>query len=269
MVDEQKNMGDDEYQFPQEEYAGEGSHEEVVEPEVASAAAGSAAASGDGFRKKIIEGYKGTVSARNKRIILISVGLIFVLLLPKLSDVFHVAPKKAEDTLASKPVQPVVQQPAPVEQPIVSQQPDQPAIAPSVDPSLDEARAYRSQADGKIQELQNQVSSIQNSLAQSESTNEQLQKSVSQLTSQVQALSVQLKQQMMAEKTQPKSKKVNFYLRAVVPDRAWVMTSSGETVSVSVGDSLDQYGTIQSIDPVYGVIETSSGRKITYGSNDY
>ncbi|MDP1573959.1 MAG: hypothetical protein Q8L78_03370 [Coxiellaceae bacterium] len=268
MVDEQKNTtGDDEYQFPQEEYAGEEqSPEGAAEPEVAGAGSESASSRGDGFRKKVIEGYTKTVSARNKRIIIIVLALIGILLLPKLIGIFHTEPKKSGEPVVSKPVQ----QPAPVsvEQPVVSQ-PDQLAIVPSVDPSLDEARAYRAQADSKVQELQNQVATIQNGLAQSESTNEQLQKSVSQLTSQVEALSTQLKRLMMQEKKEPKSKTVNFYLRAVVPDRAWVMTGSGETVSVSVGDSLDQYGTIQSIDPVYGVIQTSSGRKITYGSNDY
>lgn len=272
MADEKNTSPDDEYQFPQEEYSGSEAGEESQKIEAGESPVGSQ----ENLRKKVVEGYRSTVSGRNKRILFVVVGLLCLIGFLKVSSMLHESPKMAKESVhptvqasGSQPVQaqPVVQQPEPTaETPLP--QPTMPTVGPS-DTSLDEMRAYHSQADGKMQELQSQVSSMQKSLAQSESSNEQLQKSVVQLAQQVQTLSTALKQQMLAQEKQPKQKRAVFYLRAVVPDRAWVMTSSGETVSVSVGDSLDQYGTIQSIDPVYGVIETSSGRKITYGSNDY
>ena len=272
MTDEQiKTSSEDEYQFPQEEYAsGAAEGDAGAEPKEGAASTGAGASLS--ARSKLFENYRTTtVSSRTKRILIV-VGLLIVIVI-----VIHfmrsvkppVIPSMAQKTAQKQQESQSVVQPQAAPMPAVQQiEPQQPVdINPSG--SLDEMRAYSSQSDSKIQELQTEVANVQNSLTQSEATNTQLQKSVSALTTQVQALSVQLKQTMEQEKKAPKTKKVVFYLRAVVPDRAWVMTSSGETVSVSVGDSLDQYGTIQSIDPVYGVIETSSGRKITYGQNDY
>lgn len=257
MVDEKK-IADDEYQFPQEEY--------VVPDENPEAAASAAVEedikpSTETFGQKIVESYRSSNLGRNKRLILIVIVVVVLFLLSRLGSFFS-----HTNTVKQPVAKPVAQQqtelPPPAEvqpaaQPVVQQQP----IMMNDD--------YRSQTDSKIQALQQQLSNIQDSLNASQNTNETLQNSITQLTAQVQTLSAQLKQTMGQQKKQSHQKQVVFYLRAVVPDRAWVMTSSGETVSVTVGDSLDQYGTIQSIDPVYGVIQTSSGRKITYGANDY
>ncbi|MCX7125751.1 MAG: type IV secretion protein IcmG, partial [Gammaproteobacteria bacterium] len=76
---------------------------------------------------------------------------------------------------------------------------------------------------------------------------------------------------VLAEK-RPSAKPVKlmvFHLRAVLPDRAWITSTSGETITVTIGDPIQDYGTVQAIDVQHGIIETSSGRKIEYGSNDY
>lgn len=267
MPDEQKNSSpDDEYQFPQEEYAA--SETPTAEFQEAAAAAENNVAPGTGTRKKLFEGYSTSLFAKNKRIFIIVGVLILFLLLPKLFDIFKSPPSPVAEQQKQAVAQKQLVQPQPsIPAPAITEQPPMPALMPAQMPT--QPMQPNNQVDSKIEDLQQQVSSMQESLTQSQSTNEQLQKSIAQLTAQVQVLSTQLKQNAAMEKQAPRTKKIAFYLRAVVPDRAWVMTNSGETVSVSVGDSLDQYGTIESIDPVYGVVQTSSGRKITYGSNDY
>jgi len=56
-----------------------------------------------------------------------------------------------------------------------------------------------------------------------------------------------------------------FYVEAVVPGRAWLQGSDGETISVSIGSYLEGYGRVTRIDEDRGVVATSSGHVIPYG----
>jgi len=256
MVDEKKISPDDEYQFPQEEYVTANPNELPKNDEFGSEGVAAESSS----PKNIFTNYQSSLF-KNRRFIIIAIVLCVLFLIPFMMDRF-----KTSTPAVSTPAPTSAELPPPTvtPQPTVAATPQpMPEISP-VMPSSD-----NSKLDNKIQGLEQQVESMQNSLSQSQATNEALQKSVTQLAQQMQMLSAALQKSQASEQKSPKIKKVVFHLRAIVPDRAWVVTSSGETVSVSVGDSLDQYGTIQSIDPVYGVIETSSGRKITYGSNDF
>lgn len=68
----------------------------------------------------------------------------------------------------------------------------------------------------------------------------------------------------------PKSVIVPIYhVRAIVPDRAWLESSEGKTVTVRVGNKLEGYGTVELISPKQGMVVTSSGTIIQYGVNDF
>lgn len=58
-------------------------------------------------------------------------------------------------------------------------------------------------------------------------------------------------------------------LKAVVPGRAWVQTSSGQMMSVRVGDSIYGLGRVKAIDAPAGKVVTSSGAVIGYGPGDF
>ena len=59
-----------------------------------------------------------------------------------------------------------------------------------------------------------------------------------------------------------------FNLRAIVPGRAWLVDSNGQTRTVQVGDTLSQYGKVQQILPEQGQVTTSSGKVIEFGDNN-
>ncbi len=59
-----------------------------------------------------------------------------------------------------------------------------------------------------------------------------------------------------------------YYLKAVVPGRAWLQSKAGHLMTVKVGDRIAGYGTIQAINAESGWVGTSSGRVISYGPND-
>ena len=59
-----------------------------------------------------------------------------------------------------------------------------------------------------------------------------------------------------------------YYLQAVLPGRAWLQSSLGQTQTVRVGDLLRGYGAVTAINAEKGVVQTSSGKRIEYGRDD-
>lgn len=62
--------------------------------------------------------------------------------------------------------------------------------------------------------------------------------------------------------------RTQYYVQAAIPERAWLKSAKGSTITVSVGSKLPGYGAVVHIDPLAGVVITSSGRKIKYSPND-
>lgn len=56
----------------------------------------------------------------------------------------------------------------------------------------------------------------------------------------------------------------SYQLQAALPGRAWIMREDGTTFTVSLGEKIPDYGTVTSIDPDKGVVQTCSGATIKY-----
>ena len=258
MTDEQKKTSpDDEYQFPQEEYAV--THQDA--PAAENPFAGPAGPAGADVKSrgpvgKLFDSARSMPSLKNKRIVIVVLVVILAIIFFRVLNSHKTTPPLVQPQPAAQEAP--AQQVAPVPQPV-----DDTSMA-----SLDTLKPQPPHAESaKLRDLKGQVADMQSSLAQAQTQNEQLQKSVTTLTAQVQALTSQLNS-LLAAKKGPQAPVVVYHLRAIVPDRAWIISNSGDTSTVRVGDKLEQYGTIQSIDAVHGVIQTSSGRKIGYGIND-
>lgn len=57
----------------------------------------------------------------------------------------------------------------------------------------------------------------------------------------------------------------NYYVKAIVPGRAWIQMDGDQTMSVAEGDTVPGYGRITKIDAEHGMVATSSGRMIPFG----
>ena len=57
-------------------------------------------------------------------------------------------------------------------------------------------------------------------------------------------------------------------MRAIVAGRAWLVSNKGFILTVRPGSKLKRYGKITKIDPDNGIVKTSSGFIIRYGSKD-
>jgi intracellular multiplication protein IcmG len=63
---------------------------------------------------------------------------------------------------------------------------------------------------------------------------------------------------------------LKYTTRALIDGRAWLVSSDGTTLSVSVGDTLEGgYGKVVAILPIQGIVTTSSGKNISLGQNDH
>ena len=69
----------------------------------------------------------------------------------------------------------------------------------------------------------------------------------------------------LTEKPKPKVKekpKMTYSLQAVVEGRAWIENSKGKSMTVKVGDVIEDYGVITKIDAMNSLVHCSSGKTI-------
>lgn len=249
MTKDTRKMSDEEYQFPQEEYvsAEQPSHEQ--EPE----AAHDNEADETYFQPKR-SGIFGILSAipflRNKRVLLvIGVGVI-ALIGFKIFTSGHKA-KVISQKPASAPTQ-TVEQPNPQ---MMSQ--------------LSSLKQNQSQNQNDINQLQQQMQSLHDDVSQATSSQNQMQQDMSMLVTQVKTLTDEVKK-LNAENKAKKNPgpRLVYHLKAILPGRAWIVDNFGHAETVAVGDKVKDYGRVKSIDPVNGVLMTSSGKVIVYGTYD-
>lgn len=263
MADENKNIAsDDEYQFPQEEYAGmsedqaaSGSHFETASEPSPQKKRGGAAVAGKVFSSPVF---------RNKRVVgvivvvvVLGIGLHFMNTGPK-----TVSKPKSKSTVVAQqqtPSQPVVQQ----------QQTEQPAVSQAVYGELGSLREHTTRTQTDIGQLKAQVADLQNAVTAATDENAVLKASVSKLVGEVDDLKSMLDKTLSQLNKRHHVKRITYHIRAVIPDRAWLTSNKGKTTSITVGDHLKQYGFVKRIDSNNGIIYTSSGRKIVYGPNDF
>jgi hypothetical protein len=134
---------------------------------------------------------------------------------------------------------------------------------------LDHLAQAQSDVKSAIQALDLQLSSIQTSLA---NLNNQL----SQVNDEVQSLHAG-QETLIQNQTKPvkkltekkkESPKAIYYVRALIPNRVWLTTPEGSTLTLAVGDKLDGYGVIDSINADQGIVTFSSGAVIGYSPDD-
>ena len=199
-------------------------------------------------------------------IILVVIGFIFII-----SIVRHIADKK-ESVPAKAKIQ------FPVERPMVTPIPVMVTPPPVIDTAALKQSKINAEAIAQLQQAmqatQNQLDSINQSLS---SMSQQL----NTLSASTQDLSRTITNQMLEkarkekEEQQAKGKQEaelrhqkQYYVQAVIPGRVWLRSIGGQTMTVSVGDTLPGYGKITAIDSYSGMVKTSSGITIQYAQTE-
>lgn len=205
---------------------------------------------------------------RSNAIILIG-AIILALAFYKLWGIFS-APKA--------PVR-VARPPIVVQAPVTAPQPVSPTVT-----ELQQLQQQMSADQEKVNNLENNMNTLSNSVTS-------LQQSLDGIKNQLSEVMTQLKtQQEEIQTLKPKCKvkpsgpidfcpplgqvkkikkieRIKYYIKAVVPGRAWLVMPNGHTVSVAEGDRLPGYGKIVAISAVNSTVTTSSGTIIRYRVN--
>jgi len=71
----------------------------------------------------------------------------------------------------------------------------------------------------------------------------------------------------IAEKKKETPKPI-YYVRAIIPNRVWLTTPDGSTLTLAVGDKLTGYGLVDAINAEQGIVTFSSGAVIGYSPDD-
>ncbi len=230
MKDDKKDP-DQQYQYPDEEYVVEG---EAHRPD-------------QGLPPPNVNTLLSDLWHANKRVIVITVIALFVALGLKLCTGKH---KDAAPAVVSAPVQ--------AAPPVVKDM-----NAGQLQSAMDAANQNKvavTELHTELQQLQSSIDSINSAQAQFSNTLAALTEQVNQIQASLQP------KKPVVKKVAPRL--ISYTLRAIIPGRAWIQGSNGSAKSIAVGDSLKQYGTVQTINPDAGTVTTTSGKVITFNNDD-
>lgn len=165
----------------------------------------------------------------------------------------------------------VQQQEAPQAQQSEVQQPA--AQQASIFDTLDEQNQKPDPTDESMTRMKTQINSLNRQSSESRVKIRQLENKIDSMTKTLNDVSTQISKFVKVQEDQKKSKKKEpvlqeYSIRAIITGRAWVEDSTGSNMTVKIGDTIPTYGRVTKIKPIEGVVETSSGRKITFGSHD-
>lgn len=259
--DKHNIMSDDEYQFPKDEY--------LDHSATASADTGAPLEDEVSDEKVVKKGgpsiFERFPILKNKK--LYFAGAVVIIMIVGVRLMHHSSDNKV--IMQHKPVATAQVQATPkVEQP-TSQLMDQ----------LDSIKSSQENSQDTITSLQSHISDLNNKLNSAASTNAQLSQSVTMLAAQVKLLSADVEKNTKKLTAKPKKvvkhhgpvyhpKPITYDVKAIVPGRAWIVSSTGRSYSVAVGDQVAQYGRVKAIDDESGHVYTTSGKVIAYGPND-
>lgn len=131
-------------------------------------------------------------------------------------------------------------------------------------------------AQDQVMSINNQLASINTNLDMLTSKLTQLSQQLTQLNSVVNEQAQQLTllkahleaKPKLVKRIIPRGPSMVYYLKAVIPGRAWLVTNNGNTMTVRVGTPIAGYGVVRFIDAIQGRVLTSSGHLIKFSQED-
>ena len=190
-----------------------------------------------------------------RRNVLVGVGVLLVVVFAyKLYGVLFDGKPTAEE-----PQQKVVEPKQMVAKPVVQ--------ASNTPVGMSEAQKQNAEKmRGEMLNLQQEVDQVENKMGD---VNRVLQQMLQQLQSQQKLLLALQKAQTKktVKKTAAKPRK-KYFVKALVPGRAWLFNGKGDFLTVIRGTSVPRYGRVRSINVERGLVTTTTGDKIGFAASD-
>lgn len=183
--------------------------------------------------------------------------------------------RKSETEAKQQEVAAIEKKPAPVEQiqtaaPVIAQPQIQQQPSATQEELNNVAKSYENVKE-QLLDLNQKLIANQEAVSDLSKKMDQLAGAVVTIQDELTKAQEEAEKQKNLKKAKPKAVKPPpvYHVRAIVPGRAWLETSTGKTVTVRVGNRLEGYGIIEAISPKQGMVVTSSGTIIQYGVNDF
>lgn len=227
-----------------------------------------------------------------KRNILVGIGALVVLLM--LYKFLGYLFSSSKPTQTAQAPNTVVQQPEPKSAPtplvktqsattkpvqsvqtVENIQPVQTSMDPGLDKKLSRLQRGNEKTQDEISNINDNVDNLKGSLSNVANQISMLNKSIAMLTEEVKQ-----QQEQIAKLKKKKTKKgfirqgkvwvpaPQWFVQAVIPGRAWLISRRGKTLTVRKGSSIPGYGTVKAIDPHKGLVIMSYGKNIMYKVSD-
>lgn len=125
----------------------------------------------------------------------------------------------------------------------------------------------------QIRDVTQTVNSMTSSLAEIKESMEQISEKMDQQSQQMERLQSMKRAKHAAsahqdKKVTPKVEPTRYFIQAIIPGRAWLMSTQGTTLTVSQGSTVPGYGDVRLINAKLGRVFTSSGRIIQFSQAD-
>lgn len=138
---------------------------------------------------------------------------------------------------------------------------------------IEDDEEEESQQSAEIERLKTQLSSLARQASDSRKRLKKLESQVDTIAKSSIDNSAKLSKLIKTQEDQVSEKKKDvvlqdYKIRALISSRAWLEDKFGNNITVKIGDNIPTYGRVTKIKPVEGVVETSSGRFITFALNE-
>jgi intracellular multiplication protein IcmG len=208
--------------------------------------------------------------------------IVFVMVLYKL--IAHMMAEKNDDLTEAAPTPPPIQQiqtePTP---PPVAALPTTPVVTNAsqggaeltkkvsdVEQSQISVRTEVSAIGQQVNTVNNNISQLSNQIAALNQTVTNLTSQLTKQSEELDALKVREKTHQMKRMVHHKSttKRIMYYVQAIIPGRAWLIGTNGSTLTVREGTKVPGYGVVQLIDSIQGKVVINSGQIIRFSQED-
>jgi len=135
--------------------------------------------------------------------------------------------------------------------------------------SQENTRSDVATLSSQVSGMSGSMSSLSNSVAELNTLVSSLNNKLESQSSEIDKLSAQIARAKKAKTPHHVERRpeLKYYIQAVIPGRAWLISSTGQTITVREGSSVRGYGEIKLIDSMQSKIITSSGKVIRFASD--
>ncbi len=200
-------------------------------------------------------------------------GLFIMVAVIKCSSSPMLKKKEKEETPAPK----VVSQ---VTTPVVAAPPSQFSDVSNSD--LDTVRDSQKNLENNLNGLNQQINQLNSQINTLTANNQVLQQQLAELQNKQLLMINEIEKLVVTKKTShiakpyhmpqrgglpPHVHHVHYYIQAIIPGRAWLINTQGNTITVKVGSRVPNYGVVDKIDPLQGRVITSSGKILRFNQD--